>query len=252
MLHVVDEGAGAPVVLLHAYPCDHTMWDAQAAALVARGRRVIRPDLPGFGASPVPEAEPALAVMADAVFDVLEGVATFALGGLSMGGYVAMQMLRQDPQRVTSLALIDTKATPDTPQAAQTRYDTAARAEEEGSLASMAEGMLGGLLGATTLAQRPQVVERTAQYIAAASADGAAWAMRAMAARPDSLPTLAGFGRPAVVVMGEEDALSPRSEHELMVSALPMGRLVEVPACGHLSALEQPEAVSAALTALFG
>lgn len=246
MLDVVDEGAGLPVVLLHAYPCDHTMWDAQAAALVAGGYRVIRPDLPGFGGSPVPTAQPALQVMADAIFDAVEAE-QFVLGGLSMGGYVAMQMLRQQPDRVLGLALLDTKATPDTPQAAQTRYETADRAEAQGSLAAMAEGMIGGLLGATTLAERPDVVIRTAAFIAAASGAGAAWAMRAMAARPDSLPTLADYGRPAVVVMGQEDALSPRSEHELMAAALPSGRLVVVPGSGHLSAIEAPGAVSQAL-----
>lgn len=251
MLHVVDEGAGHPVVLLHAYPCDHTMWDAQAAALVAGGYRVVRPDLPGFGASPVPTVEPALHVMASAVFEALDAAAVerFVLGGLSMGGYVAMEMLRQQPDRVRALALLDTKATPDTAAAAQTRYDTAARAESQGSLAGMTEGMLGGLLGATTLAQRPAVVSRTTGVIGSASGAGAAWAMRAMAARPDSLPTLAAFDRPAVVLMGDEDALSPRGEHDLMAAALPAGRLVVVPGCGHLSALEQPEAVARELAA---
>ena len=98
MLHVADEGAGTPVVLLHAYPCDHTMWDAQAAALVAAGYRVIRPDLPGFGGSVLPDgAEHSLTVIADAVFGMLDArdVGSFVLGGLSMGGYAAMQMLRQ-------------------------------------------------------------------------------------------------------------------------------------------------------------
>lgn len=248
-LHVADAGEGAPVVLLHAYPCDHTMWDEQAAALVAAGHRVLRPDLPGFGASPVPAEQPGLGAVARAVFEALDSadVAEFALGGLSMGGYVAMEMLRQHSARVTALLLLDTKATADTPEAVSTRLQTAQRAESDGSLAGLADGMLGGLLGATTLAQRPAVVQRTRAFITAASGTGAAWAMRAMAARPDSLAVLAAFDRPALVLMGQEDALSPRSEHDLMAAALPQGRLTTIPACGHLSALEQPAAVSSAM-----
>lgn len=249
MLHLRDEGSGKAVVLLHAYPCDGTMWDAQAVALLDAGYRVLRPDLPGFGASVVSRESPSLDVMADGVLDVVEqtGVESFALAGLSMGGYVAMQILRQQPSRVTALALLDTKASPDAPQARQARLETAGKAEIAGSLADMAEGMLPGLLGATTLAQRPAAVLRTRDFIERASGAGAAWAMRAMATRPDSVATLAAFGGPAVVIMGEEDALSPRDEHEAMAAALPLGSLVTIPACGHLSALEQPDAVSNAL-----
>lgn len=248
-LHLVDEGSGTPVVLLHAYPCDHSMWDAQAADLVAAGYRVVRPDLPGFGDSPSLTVEPGLGAFADAVFDALDGcrVSRFVLVGLSMGGYVAMEMLRQQPDRVLALGLVDTKAGADSPEAVQTRLATAQRAETDGSLAGLAQGMLGGLLGTTTLAERPEVVERTAAFIVAASGAGAAWAMRAMAARPDSAATLAGFDRPGLVVMGEEDALSSRAEHELMAAALPQGRLVTIEASGHLSAIERPEHVSAAL-----
>lgn len=252
MLHVADEGAGTPVVLLHAYPCDHTMWDAQAAALVAAGYRVIRPDLPGFGGSVLPDgAEHSLTVIADAVFGMLDArdVGSFVLGGLSMGGYAAMQMLRQQPDRVGALALVDTKATPDGPEARTVREQTAQRALAAGSLVPLADGMLPGLLGATTREARPAAVERTLAWIRSASAASAAWAMRAMADRPDSLPTLSGFQRPAVVIAGAEDALSPRAEQDLMVRALPHGRFIEIPQCGHLSAVERPDELSAALLA---
>lgn len=245
-MHVLDEGDGPAVVLLHAYPCDNSMWDDQAEALVSAGLRVIRPDLPGFGASPVLAAEPSLEEVARVVLDSVDAT-SFALAGLSMGGYVAMQMLRLQPERVAALALVDTKATADTEEARATRLATAAKAEQAGSLTAMTEGMLSGLLGTTTLARRPEIVARTAAFIGRASGDGAAWAMRAMAARPDSLAVLSAFDRPSVVVMGEEDALSPLAEHEAMVAALANGRLVTIPECGHLSALEQPAAVSDAL-----
>ena len=164
MLYVADEGTGLPVVLLHAYPCDHTMWDPQAAALVGAGYRVVRPDLPGFGDSVLPPDAPhSLTVLADAVLAALDqrDIGTFVLGGLSMGGYVAMQMLRQQPDRIAALALVDTKATPDGPEARAVREQTAQRALSAGSLAPLAEGMLPGLLGGTSRQDRPAAVERT-------------------------------------------------------------------------------------------
>jgi pimeloyl-ACP methyl ester carboxylesterase len=252
MLYVADEGTGVPVVLLHAYPCDHTMWDPQAAALVSAGYRVVRPDLPGFGESLLPPGAPhSLTVMSDAVFAALDqrGIGAFVLGGLSMGGYVAMQMLRQRPDRIAALVLVDTKATSDGPEARAVREQTAQKALASGSLAPLAEGMLPGLLGGTTMQARPAAVERTMQWITAAPSASAAWAMRAMADRPDSLATLSEFAGPAVVVAGAEDVLSPRAEQDLMVEALPNVRFVEIAQCGHLSAVERPEALSAALQA---
>jgi pimeloyl-ACP methyl ester carboxylesterase len=166
-----------------------------------------------------------------------------------MGGYVAMQMLRQRPDRIAALALVDTKATADGPEARAVRERTAQQALAAGSLAPLAEGMLPGLLGGTTRQERPAVVERTMRWIRTASPASAAWAMRAMADRPDSLATLAEFAGPALVVAGAEDVLSPRAEQDLMVGALPNVRYVEIAHCGHLSAVERPDELSAALQA---
>ena len=156
MLNVIDEGAGPVVVLLHAYPCDAHLFDAQAAALVSAGWRVVRPDLPGFGQSLPTDEPPSMAVMAEQVLGTLTaiGVDAFALGGLSMGGYTAMEILRQQPERVLALVLMDTKATADTQAAAAVREETAQQALAEGSLVPMADGMLAGLLGPTL---RPDV-----------------------------------------------------------------------------------------------
>lgn len=249
MLHLADEGTGAAVVLLHAYPCDLHLYDAQAEALVAAGYRVVRPDLPGFGRS-LPSAEdPSMAAMASEVLATLaaSGLDSFVLAGLSLGGYVAMEILRQQPDSVTALALIDTKATADAPAAQQVREDTARKALDEGSLIPLAEAMLGGLLGPTSRANRPEVVERTRGWIAQTPATAAAWAQRAMAARPDSVGTLAQFDGPAVVITGDEDALSSMEEHQLMARTLPGARLVVIEGCGHLSAVEAPGELTEAL-----
>ncbi len=249
MLNVADEGSGLPVLLLHAYPCDHRMWQAQAAALVAAGCRVLRPDLPGFGLSPLPAAEPSMRAMAEAVLEAADarGIGSFVLGGLSMGGYVAMELLRQQPGRVRGLALVDTKATPDGPAARALREQTAQRALAAQSLAPLADGMLEGLLGETTRRTNPEATTQTRRWIESVAAESAGWAMRAMAERPDSLPTLARFAGPAVVIAGDEDTLSPAGEQEQMMAVLANARRITIPGSGHLSAVEQPDDVAAAL-----
>jgi pimeloyl-ACP methyl ester carboxylesterase len=252
-MHVEDAGSGTPVVLLHAYPCDLHLWDAQAGLLVAAGYRVLRPDLPGFGRSALdPALDPDLGVVAEQVLAAADaaGAATFALGGLSMGGYVAMEVLRRAPQRITALALIDTKGTPDGEAARQVREQTAVRILDAGSLAPLADGMLEGLLGATTRATNRAAVDRTRAWIDAADPAACAWAQRAMAQRPDSLPDLARFAGPALVLAGDEDVLAPEVEQTAMASALHQGTLVVLPGVGHLSAIEAPVAVGEALVGL--
>ena len=112
MIHHHESGAGPDVVLLHAFPVDATLWTPQRIALADAGFRVITPDLPGFGGSALPDATPSLDVMADEVAGLLDllGVREAVVGGLSMGGYVAMAMLRRHPERVSRLVLADTKA----------------------------------------------------------------------------------------------------------------------------------------------
>jgi pimeloyl-ACP methyl ester carboxylesterase len=250
MLAVRDSGSGPAVLLLHAFPCDGGMWDHQARALSDSGHRVIVPDLPGFGASDLPDDPPDLAVVVDRILSWLDdaGVAGFAVAGLSLGGYLAMAMLRRTPQRITRLMLIDTKASADAPAAQENRLAVAQRAQAEGDTEFLVPAMIPGLLGDSTRDHRPDVVARTEEWIRTASPQSIAWYQRAMAQRPDSTADLGGFPRPALVVYGEQDTvLSPRSEQLLMLRALPDARLVQIPAAGHLSAAEQPEAVAEAL-----
>jgi pimeloyl-ACP methyl ester carboxylesterase len=242
-----SQGEGPALVLLHAFPCSGQMWVAQRAALAADGWRVVTPDLRGFGASPLGSDSPSLDRMADDVLAVLDrlGVDRCVLGGLSMGGYVAMALLRRRPEVVAGLVLADTKATADPPAAVANRERIAASVSAAGSAGDvLRESVVPALLGATTVATRPDVVATVDRFVAAASADAVAWAQRAMAARPDSLPTLADTHVPALVVWGDEDALSPRPDAEAMLAALPRGTGVELPGSGHLTALEVPEALS--------
>jgi pimeloyl-ACP methyl ester carboxylesterase len=237
-------------VLLHAFPMDSALWAAQRRALGAEGHRVITPDLPGFGGSAPSPTSPSVDVMADAVVELLDhlGIEQAVVGGLSMGGYVTMALLRRHPDRLSAIVLADTKASADTPEAAATRAAMAASVESAGTAAGIADAMLPNLLGATTRETRPEVVATVRRWIGAQPAAGVAWAQRGMAARPDSLADIAAFGRPVLVVFGAEDTISPAADALAMADAARSGgsstTVVEIPAAGHLTAVEDPQAVT--------
>jgi len=236
----------ARIVLLHAFPFGGAMWDEVAALLRDRGHEVEAPDLPGFGGAPQTPGDPTIAAMAERMLPVLGEGAVVA--GCSMGGYVALQILRSRPDLVQGLALVDTKATADG-EAARERRETVARRAEGGE--EWWAGMIDGLVGPTTRARRPAVVSAVEEALATAPRSGVARAQRAMAARPDSREALAAFPGPVTVVWGEEDTLlSPREEQELMLAAAPGATFIAVPECGHLSPLESPTVVADALAAL--
>ena len=243
-----EAGSGRPLVLLHAFPLSSAMWLEQREILGARCR-VITPDQRGFGGSPLGEDPPSLTACADDVLALLDrlGLDSVVLGGLSMGGYVAMELLRRAPERVGALILADTKAEADAPEAKQGRQRTAETVEREGT-AQLAETMLPALLGATTLERRSAVVGRVRGLVASAPPAAVAWASRAMAERPESFDVLRAVAVPALVVVGEQDTLSPVAQAQEMVDALPHGRLAVVPEAGHLSAVEDPKAFGAEVT----
>ena len=243
-----EAGSGLPLVLLHAFPLSSAMWLEQREILGARCR-VITPDQRGFGGSPLGDDEPSLTHCADDVLALLDRLELdrVVLGGLSMGGYVAMELLRRAPERVAALLLADTKASADTAEAREVRLRTAETVERDGT-AALAEQMLPVLVGRTTLERRAAVAGRIRGLVSAAPPAAVAWASRAMAARPDSFEVLRGVQVPALVVVGDEDALSPVDTAQAMVDALPQGRLAVVPEAGHLSAVEDPEAFGAVVT----
>jgi pimeloyl-ACP methyl ester carboxylesterase len=250
-LHVLDIGEGPALVLLHAFPCDGRMWLPVAEALAEVGWRVLVPDLPGFGSSPLPSDEPGLDVVAAQVVEMLEGsdVDRAVLAGVSLGGYVTMAILRARPDLVAGVVLCDTKATADAEPARANRERLAtlvlASPEESGRI--LEQAVLPGLLGDTTRASRPEVVERVRAWLDDASAESVAWYQRAMAARPESLTVLAASPVPTLVVWGDEDALSSREEQDLMLSAAVDADLVVVSGAGHLANVEDPQAVIDAL-----
>ncbi|HEX6338753.1 MAG TPA: alpha/beta hydrolase [Jiangellaceae bacterium] len=243
-----EAGTGAPLVLLHAFPLSRAMYAEQLTGLADRAR-VIVPDLRGFGDSPGPgDADPSVDAMADDVAALLDrlGVQTCVVGGLSMGGYVAMAMLRRHRERITAAVLMDTKAGADGDEARANRERVASAVLEQGSAAL--RPMLDSLLGETTRQDRPGTVEQVTEWLDAVRPDGVAWAQRAMAARPESFDTLRGSGVPGFVIVGEEDEVSPHEDAVAMAEAfVPPAPVYVIPAAGHLSAVENPDAVTGAL-----
>lgn len=248
MLHHDEAGGGQPVVLLHGFPLTLEMWRHQIEALSAT-HHVIAPDLAGFGGSG-PASDPvsmeSYARDVAELLDSLDVLRQVALVGFSMGGYVALAFLGLFPERVGALALIDTKATADTPAAKAGRVDAAAHVLEQGS-SFIAEAMIGKLLSPGSLADRPNLVSELVASMSAQPPRSVAQALGAMAVRADTTPLLAAVGVPTVVVGGAEDVIVTPEEMGTMASAIPGAEYVEIPGAGHLTPMEAPDAVSEAL-----
>jgi pimeloyl-ACP methyl ester carboxylesterase len=238
-----------PMVLLHAFPLESQMYAGVAHHV---SFRLVTPNLPGFGGSAVAEAEPDLDVYADAVASELDqmGLGRVVIGGTSMGGYATMAFCRRHGDRVAGLALIDTKASADTPEGAEGRRAMAMQMEEGRTISPLLDAVFPKLLGETTKRDRPEVVELVRGWVGDAPPASAAFAQRAMAARPDSTDTLRSMNVPSVVVVGAEDVLTPPSEAEAMVSALSDATLRQIDGVGHLSPVEAPSEVTSALEEL--
>jgi pimeloyl-ACP methyl ester carboxylesterase len=167
--------------------------------------------------------------------------------GCSMGGYVALGLAERRPDLVAALALVDTKATADSEQQREHRLRVAALAESGDEWSA---GMIDGLLGASTRGARPDIVGRVEGVLDCAPLATVAWAQRAMAGRPDTRAGIAMLTSPVAVIMGEEDTMSPRAEQDLILDTVPHAMWIPIPEAGHLTPLESPGAVTAALLRL--
>lgn len=263
-VHYIESGAGTPLVLLHAFPLDARMWNP-VRGLLDDQLRVITPDQRGLGESALDGSparslaepgknrrtaeHPSLDLAAADILALLDRLELpqVVLGGCSMGGYVAMAVLRAAPQRVTGLLLVDTKAVADNDEQRANRMKLADRAEREGTGGWLADSTLPNLLGSTTRERRPEVVASVRDLVDAQPADGVAWAQRAMAGRPDSVETLRSYTGPALVVVGEEDSLTPPDSAGELAGALSGGELVTLPGAGHLPSIESPDAFAEAV-----
>ena len=229
-----------PVVLLHGFPFNRTLWREQVEALRER-YTVVTVDLRGHGETPATTAPATMEEMAEDVAALLDSldIARVVVGGLSMGGYVALAFYRARPERVRALVLADTRSNADTEEARRTREETARRALTEG-MAPIADAMLPKLLSAGTLEHSPDVVARVRRMMLGVSPEGAAAALRGMAVRRDQTDLLSKIDVPTLVIVGSEDAITPPSDSEAMHSSIEGSRLVVIEGAGHVSNVERP------------
>jgi len=244
-LAVDVRGEGVPVLFVHGFPFDRTMWRHQLATL-SRVRR-IAPDLRGVGDSGAPPAADgySLTRYADDLVAVLDalGVRQAVLCGLSMGGYVIFELLRRHPERVKALILADTKPEPDSAEAKRGRDELTQVAQREGQDAVL-ERLLPRLLAPATQATQPEVAGQVREMARRWSVPGLVGALRTLRDRPDSTETLRSVRMPTLVLVGSEDEIAPPEAARAMAQLIPDAQCHVVPAAGHLAPLEQPLATS--------
>jgi len=247
-----DVGNGMPLLLIHGFPLDRSLWRSQIEGLQSAAR-VIAPDLRGFGQSgDAPETMTMDEYAADlkALLDALN-VKQAVVCGLSMGGYIALAFLAKYPGMLKGLILANTRAGADSEQAREARYANAQKAFDEG-VPAIAEGMLPKMLTEATRANRDSLTAYVRSMMAHQPAKGVAAAQRGMAARPDRTSMLAAINIPTLIITGSADTLIPPSESEAMAKAIPGSKLVVVPDVAHLSNVENPDAFNAAVREFIG
>lgn len=237
------------LVLLHAFPLNARMWEGQLT-LAQTGWHVIAPQLRGYDGGAGDPSAASVDDYAGDVIDLLDAlhIKLAVVAGLSMGGYVAFAMLRHAARYVQGLILADTRAQADTPEGVAGRTRMLQLAQEKGPSA-VADAMIPNVLGETTRTTRPAVVEQVRSLMLASSAEAIGGGLRALMTRPDSTPLLETIHVPTLIVVGDEDTLTPPAAAEEMHQGIAGSQLVRIPQAGHLSNLEQPELFNAALAA---
>lgn len=243
----VDEGQEAPLVFVHGFPLDHTMWQHQIEAFRSFWR-VIAIDLPGFGASPGHPGAMSIIGFADRLVEFLDrlGLERVTLCGLSMGGSIAQQFALRHPERLTGLILCDCRAAADPPEVQKMRHELADRVLREGP-EFVAQAMPARLFAPGTHQEQPDVVTSIQNVIRATAPQSVAGGSRALADREDVVSKLGQIAVRTLLIVGADDVISTVDEMKSMASRIPYAKLVEIAGAGHMAPLENPELVNAAI-----
>lgn len=247
-MQYLDQGTDIPLLLIHGYPLSRQIWLRQADGL-AGVARVIAPDLRGFGESDPLQGDSTMDMLAGDCKELLDHLGLKGrafVGGLSMGGYVALAFARLFPERVAGLILAATKATPDTVEAKAGRDAAIQKAMLEGA-PGIAENMLPKMLAPASYEKKPELVEEVRQIMNSASVEGITGALVGMRDRTDSTPVLQQIQTPVLILHGQEDQLMPPSTAEETHRQCPTSELQIIPGAGHLLNMEQPERFNEAL-----
>jgi 3-oxoadipate enol-lactonase len=240
-------GVGPDLVLLHPFPAHHGIWEPVADMLAAR-YRVVMPDLRGLGESAPGEGSATMEKHANDLLRVCidAGVQKAIFGGNSIGGYILFEFWRRFRERVSGLILVDTKAAADTDEARKTRLAAAEDVLKRGTELFI-DAQLPKLMGESTHRNRPDRVQEAKRMMMKSSAAGIAAVQRGMAERPDSTPMLSTIDVPTLVIVGEEDTLTPVSEMEKIHKGVRNSTLRRIGMAGHYAPFEQPGEVHKAM-----
>ena len=247
LLHYEDRGSGPCVVLLHPTPVDHSFW-LPAAALLEPEYRVLLPDLPGHGLSPLGDEPTSMRTMGHAVLRLLDAlsVRSAIFCGCSIGGYLLYELWRQAPERMHALAICSAKPHADTPETRRTRQATIETIERQGT-APFFDAMLDALVGAPAKERDPDIVHRLRAMMERMTADSAIAVQRALADRPDSMATAATIHVPTAVLAASLDRGSTPVEMRELANVVPGSIFYLLQEMGHYAPYEQPRLVGALL-----
>ncbi|CAN5531809.1 alpha/beta fold hydrolase [soil metagenome] len=240
------QGSGPSLLLIHGFPLDRRLWSSLAAELAPRFR-VVTVDLPGFGQSTLGSGF-TMESLGDGLAEFAKSLSLgkFFVAGLSMGGYASLALASQHMADLAGLALVDTKATADTPEQKAGRNKMIELVRTKGSKAVAAE-MLGKMLSVDTIRQSPQTVRDLQDMMEAVAPKTIETALAAMRERADYVNLLPKLTVPLKIIVGQDDVIAPPALAETIRAAAPGSQLFVIPGAGHLAPLEQPKLVADAL-----
>lgn len=243
MLTFDETGSGLPVVLIHGFPLCRQMWQPQIEALAPAGCRVVAPDLPGFGASPPLAGTVSMGKYADAVIGLLDrlGIGQAVIGGMSMGGYVLLNLAERYPQRLLAALYLVTRAAADD-AAGKVRRGDLAGAVRDGDREVVPEAFERLLFAPGVAQNRPELIAEVRRWMDAASPAGVVGGLLAMRNRKDYVKLLPKLQIPALVIGAGQDLAIPPMHAETLAAGLPGAELHIIPEAGHMANLEQPAA----------
>jgi 3-oxoadipate enol-lactonase len=248
MMKYDELGKGLPVVLLHGFPLCRQMWAPQMTALADAGYRVICPDLPGFGESPSLAGPASMSSYADTIIDLLDelGIEQAVIGGMSMGGYVLLDLVERYPHRLLGAMFLVTRAAADDAAGKQKRTMMVEQVKG-GNVLTIPEAFVPVLFAEETSRENPQLILKVRQWVEAAHSFGLIGGLLAMRERGDAVDKLPAFALPSLVVGAELDLAVPLEHSRVLAEGLPNAKLKIIPGAGHMANLEQPKSFNAAL-----
>jgi pimeloyl-ACP methyl ester carboxylesterase len=242
----------APVIFIHAFPLNRSMWRGQIDALKGNARRIAY-DVRGFGESDAGDGLNPFEIFVDDLFALMDRLKLekAALCGLSMGGYIALRAIERSPERVSALVLCDTRSEADGNEA-KVKRAMSMKAVKQGGAAAFAETFVKLVFAVSTQESQPELVEHTKMTIGRTSPIAIRGAMMAMTGRTDTTAALAAIKAPTLILVGEHDAVTPVAASQSMAEKIKGAELRVIPGAGHMSNLENPAEFNRWLSAFAG